>query len=186
MEHREKQSFMLQSFTWQQFLVAALVLSSIWYLAVLLTCYRRKLKDLLAGKRQALKAPEALRHYWDNEQEFQEINEEEGLLGKSKLPEGVANVEMGSFGFIKSENGKEKQLGLVPDVIEELKSIFNILAKEDGSKADFFSLLQLVKVKYTQIGSSPSIGSINQYIRENAPFHLTTEELENLWIQFNK
>lgn len=170
---------MLQSFTWQQFLVAALVLSFIWYAIVLLACYRRERKGSPGEKKPG--PPEPLQHYWNNEQEFEELSEEEDLLGKSKLPEGVSNTSMGSFGFVQSENDKEEKLGLVPDVIEELKRIFNILAKEDGNKGDFFSLLQLVKVKYPKIGSSPWVTEINQFIQEHAPFHLTKEELENLW-----
>ncbi|HEY0054909.1 MAG TPA: hypothetical protein VGB63_06095 [Pedobacter sp.] len=171
---------MLQSFTWQQFLVAALVLSFIWYAVVLLVCYKRGRKGFSQEKKQS--TPEPLQHYWNSKQEFEELSEEEDdLLGKSKLPEGVSNMGMGSFGFVKSEIGKEEKLGLVPDVIEELRRIFNILAKEDGNKGDFFSLLQLVKVKYSKIGSSPWVMEINQFIQEHAPFHLTNEELENLW-----
>ena len=181
MEHREKQSFMLQSFTWQQFLVAALVLSFIWYGGVLLACYRGGFKRKLWGRGNNSNTPEPLQHYWNNEQEFEEHTEDEDLLGKSKLPEGVSNVSMGSFGFVQSEIEKEEKLGLVPDVIEELKRIFNILATEDGNKGDFFSLLQLVKVKYPKIGSGPWVNDLNKYIQEHAPFHLTSEELENLW-----
>ena len=172
---------MLQSFTWQQFLVAALVLSLIWYGGVLLACYRSSSKRGGFAKRKDPNTLEPLQHYWDNEQDFEELPQEGDLLGKSKLPDGVSNVSMGGFGFVQSENEKEEKLGLVPDVVEELKRIFNILAKEDGNKSDFFSLLQLVKVKYSRIGSSPWVTDLNKYIQDNAPFHLTKEELENLW-----
>jgi hypothetical protein len=171
---------MLQSFTWQQFLVAALVLSFIWYLVVLLSCYKGNLKRR-TDKGQSRVNPEPLQHYWNNEQEFEELTDEESLLGKSKLPEGVSNASMGSFSFVQDEKKNEEKLGLVPDVIEELKSIFYILAKEDGKKSDFFSLLQLVKGKYPKINSSPWVKEINQYVQEHAPFHLSKDELDNLW-----
>lgn len=169
---------MLQSFTWQHFLVAALVLSSIWYVIILLVFYRDRFRSW-GDKKNSSTTPEPLKHYWDNEEEFDEFPEEGDLLGKSKLPEGISSVSMGDLGFVQNE--KEEQLGLVPDVIEEIKTIFSILAKEDGNKSDFFSLFQLVKAKYSKIGASPLVNDINKYIQENAPFHLSKDELENLW-----
>jgi len=170
---------MLHSFTWQQFLVAALILSSIWYLVVWFAYCKGNLKSIFPSKET--KQPEPLKHYWDNEDEFEDLKDEDNLLGQSKLPEGVSNLAMSEFGFAPRIESKDEQLGLVPDVIEELRRIFNILAKEDGNKSDFFSLLALVKAKYPKIGSSPSALHINKFIQENAPFLLTTEELENLW-----
>ena len=90
---------------------------------------------------------------------------------------------MSQFGFAQpAATDKVTQLGLVPDVLEELKIIFSILASEDGSKADFFSLFKTVKEKYPKITADPNIDSINIYIREHVPFHLSNEELEDLWI----
>lgn len=172
---------MLHSFTWQQFLVAALILSSIWYLVVWLAYCKGSLKNIFPAKKGETNLPEPLKHYWDNDDEFEDLSDEDDLLGKSKLPEGVSNLAMSEFGFAPRVTEKEDQLGLVPDVLEELKRIFNILANEDGNKSDFFSLLELVKAKYPQTGSSPGLVNINRYIQDHAPFHLTAEELENLW-----
>jgi hypothetical protein len=168
---------MLQQFTWQQFLVAACILSFIWYVVVLFIIYRKEAKRMFKAKAPA----EPLPHRWENEEEFEEEPQHEDLVGKPALPEGSENVASGEFSFVGNDDTKSQSLGLVPDVLEELKSIFNILEKEDGTKQDFFSLLELVKSKYGAIGSHPQIANINDFIRERVPFHLSKQELENLW-----
>jgi len=172
---------MLHAFTWQQFLVAALALSCIWYLVVVIAFYKGNFKSLFKWRQRKLEEPEPLKHYWDKDEEFEDLSDEDDLLGESKLPEGVSNLAMSEFGFAPRIAEKEDQLGLVPDVIEELKRVFNIIAKEDGNKTDFFSLLQLVKSKYPKIASSPGVVHINKYIQDHAPFHLTKEEFDDLW-----
>jgi uncharacterized protein YozE (UPF0346 family) len=88
---------------------------------------------------------------------------------------------MNEFSFAEMDNDQEEQLGLLPDFLEELKTIFNILEKEDGKKADFISLFGMVKAKYPKATESANLDAINQYIREHAPFLLSNEELDNLW-----
>jgi len=172
-------------FSWQQFLVAVLILSSIWYLMLLPLLYRRQLKDWLERKDgKPVVAP--LRREWDEELEDDPAKEEDELLGKPKLPEGVSRLNMDMFGFApdvseEKEDSRELQQSLVPDVIEELKSIFHILEKEQGNKDDFISLFGLVKAKYAGIRDTPSQRALNDYIRENALFPISDEELTNLW-----
>ncbi|MGY4383927.1 hypothetical protein ACVWYN_000953 [Pedobacter sp. UYP24] len=172
---------MLAQFTWQAFLIATLVLTLVWYAAVILIFYREKLNWLLSGKLP--QKPEALSHRWDNGVETLEEEQysEEALMGKPKIPEGTSNVSMGNIGFVADADEKTQQLGLVPDVLQELKEVFSILEKEDGNKKDFFNLMEVVREKYGQIGSNPNIGRINEFIAAHAPFHLSSEELENLW-----
>jgi len=172
-----------KSFTWQQFLVAALILSSIWYLGVLPLLYRKQLKAWLEKGRKNI---EPLRHEWDEELEEEALpgSEEDALIGKSKMPEGMSRLDMNMFGFapdVEEEDSRELQQGLVPDVIEELKSIFHVLEKEQGNKEDFISLFGLVKAKYAGIRDTPSQRALNEYIRENALFPISDEELANLW-----
>ena len=172
-------------FSWQQFLVAALILSSIWYLLVLPLLYRRQLKDWLERKDgKPVVAP--LRREWEEEQENDPANEEDELIGKPKLPEGVSRLNMDMFGFAPDvsedeDDSRAVQQGLVPDVIEELKSIFHVLEKEQGNKADFISLFSLIKAKYAGIAGTPSQRALNDYIRENALFPISDEELNHLW-----
>lgn len=177
---------LFKSFTWQQFLVAALVLSSLWYLVVLPLLYRKQIGQWLdkKGKKPVV---EPLRWDWDGElEEEPETGADDELIGRSKMPEGMSRLEMGMFGFAPDvqedvEESRELQQSLVPDVIEELKSIFHILEREQGTKEDFFSLFWLVKAKYAAIRDTPSERALNDYIRENALFPLSDEELTNLW-----
>ncbi len=172
---------MLQQFTWQQFLVAAMVLSLIWYAGVILLYYRTEFLGFL-GRTENIR-PEPLPHRWETGVEVleDEIPKENELMGKPKLPEGMSSIGMGSFGFVQTEDERETKVGLVPDVLQEIKEIFGIIEKEDGSKKDFFDLMEMVRQKFPKIGSNPNIVRINQFITEHAPFHLSADELENLW-----
>jgi hypothetical protein len=181
---------MLHQFTWQQFLVAALILSFIWYGALILLFYRKRIQEILSGKHKRENQPESLAHAWEEDFEEEPLAEEENLMGKSALPEGMARLSMTQFGFapgpgeptvkqgvIKNweqkkdfenettDDGRERQLGLIPDVLEELKSIFHILETEQGNKEDFISLFGLVSSKYPKIKGTSNQQALNDYIR---------------------
>lgn len=174
---------MLQQFTWQDFLIAAVIFTLVWYVAIILLYYRSEFFKFISG-RNPTQPPEKLRREW--EEEFED-DEKDNLMGKQALPEGLSEVSMSNFGFgqkgeiTDEKDNKEIQLGLVPDVLEELKSIFSILKKEDGGKEDFISLFALIGSKYPNIRNTPDQHAINNYIRENLPFEMSEEELENLW-----
>ena len=176
---------MLQQFTWQTFLVATAVLTMLWYLGVILLFYRRELLRLLgkskAGPVNEFKTSGPLPHRWESGVERLNEEAEDGLIGSTKLPEGMDMVGTEDFGFAPGADEKEQQIGLVPDVLQEIREVFSFLASEDGSKKDFFNLMETVRDKYPKIGSNPNIGRINDFIIANAPFHLSKEELENLW-----
>lgn len=184
MERQEKRNFMLQQFTWQQFLVATLVLTLIWYVAVILLFYREELFGLVAEKKgPALN--DRLPHRWERGVDELEVDTEEGpeLMGASKLPDGMSLTTSDAFGF--SGDGpldrKMEQIGLVPDVLEELKAVFAKLSQSDGNKRDFMDMMTGVREKFPKIASSPNIGRINSFISDHAPFHLSAEELEDIW-----
>lgn len=103
--------------------------------------------------------------------------EEESLLGASVLPEGVTEVAAHELQFVP----RDAQLGLVPDVLEELKRIFHILETGNGTKQDFISLFRAVSAKYGRLAGTPSQRALNEYIREHALFPVSDEELANLW-----
>lgn len=201
----QKQNIMLQHFTWQQFLVAALILSLLWYAGVILIFYRQKFKDLLNGKTRSVN-PEPLRHAWDDDYDELPLDEpEDDLLAKQELPAGMSKLSMAQFGFAPAIDedetgggkfGKEEQetgaiaefenddvqrRGLIPDVMEELKTIFHILERDNGTKEDFISLFALVSSKYQQIRNTPHQRALNEHIRENLLFPISDKELESLW-----
>ena len=189
MEYREQsKEIMLQHFTWQQFLVAALILSLIWYMVVVPLFYRNELNYLLSGKRKQVTPSPPLPHVWDEEFEEEPFGEE-SLVGRSRLPEGVTRVSMDQFSFaplvattVVEDESKDTQLGIVPDVLEELKRIFHILERDKAGKGEFISLFSLVSVKYGRIKGTANEQALNEYIRENVLFPISDEELDNLWV----
>ncbi len=182
MERREKkQNLMLQAFTWQQFLVAALILTLLWYAGVFLIYYRRRAKAFFTPK---TRQPEKLKREWENE--LEDDPEEESLMGSSKEPEGVSSADMDTLRFAPKQEDpyehRDTELGIVPDVLEELKGIFHILEKENGTKEDFISLFSMVSSKYPQIKGSPNQQALNDHIREKVLFPISDEELNQLWL----
>lgn len=176
----------LQEFTWQQFLVAAMVLSALWVLGVWLVCWR----PLSAG---GVKAGEALPHSWQDEvDEFNTVDD--GLMGKPAQEHGVSVLEADEFSFAPVEEpgerekryepgkrGVEALLGELADAQEEIKGIARIMEKEDGSKEDFFAMFELIKDKYPGLSSSELLGELNDFISEQVPFFLSEQELDSLW-----
>lgn len=179
---------MLQQFTWHQFLIAALIFTLAWYLAIILLYYRRELVEFVSSKNKH-KPPEKLRREWEEElEEDGPDDDQESVIGKPTIPEGIIEMGMNQFGFAPKErttdeqgNQKEIQLAIIPDVLEELKNIFRVLEKENGVKEDFITLFALVTSKYPAIRDTPNLEAINDYIRENLAFDISDEELNDLW-----
>lgn len=168
---------MLEAFTWQTFLVAALILSVIWYTAVGLICYRSEISGFLSGSRS--KSDEPLPHGWAHEVDDFAPN----LMGKQKEEHGVSVVEADEFSFVPSESVVPPldPLGELADVQQEIKSICRILENEDGTKEDFSALFLMIRNKYPKVATSERLPQLNEFIREHAPFFLSEEELESLW-----
>jgi len=160
---------MLKAFSWQDFLLAATLLSLIWWLGIWLLYYRNTgAKNLVP-----------LGHSWS--EEVDDLGKESGLMGKAVLEQGVSMVTAEDFSFGAPVSDQGEQLGDLADLQEEIKSICGILEVEDGTKEDFFLLFEMIRKKYPKIASSPSLSSLHVFIREHVPFALSEEELENLW-----
>lgn len=174
---------LLKHFTWQQFLIAALMLSLIWYLVVIPLLCRDSWKNLWKRKSSVM-SPEPLAHEWAAALGGSETIDDD-LMGKPKLPEGMSRGSMSMLRFAGGEDLEEdrrfRQRGLVPDALEELKSIFQVLEREQGSKQDFIALFGMVKAKYAAIAGTTDELALNGYIRENALFPISDEELDHLW-----
>jgi hypothetical protein len=178
---------MLHQFTWQHFLVAASVLALAWYVVVILVFYRGKVSALL-GKGSSPLAENNFRSTGAQPERREKglapagevVQEESELMGRVKLPEGMALVGAGDFGFV-GDRDVEGQVGLVPDLLAELRSVFARLVERDGGKQDFLLMMAGVREAYPKMASHPQIGRINEFITDHAPFYLAPEELENLW-----
>ncbi|RKR83338.1 hypothetical protein BDD43_3543 [Mucilaginibacter gracilis] len=161
---------MLHAISWPQFLVAAGVFGGLWCLAIAALYYREEFQGLFKGRGKS--EEDAWREELEEEQDG-------GLMGKGLEPEGMETVSMQDLHFA-SQPGSE-ELGLVPDVLEELKYIFYQLEQTDGTKADFLELFGEVTEKYPELKDSAKLPAIHAHIRENVSFEITNEELEGLW-----
>lgn len=176
----EKIKFMLQQFTWSHFLIAAAIFTVLWYLILLLTVFRQ---DVLAYVSPGVGGKEKGSETVDSGTAKESPISAPDLMGKSKLPDGLETVRMSKLNFVQGFNSADDgNLGIVPDVLQELKEVFSTLESEDGNKKDFFALVGMISEKYGSIGTHPNITQINDFIRERAPFAITDEELENIWI----
>lgn len=178
---------MMEQFSWQAFWTACLAVNLIWYAAVLLLFYRKELQNFLkkgsVGDEKATDVRSSKRTPTQQTGDGFESKSASSvqLMGQPKLPQGVEVISSNQVSFLANEQGRYDQVGLVADVVQELKDIFSKLEKQAGSKADFFKMLEQVKEDYGSISGHPSIGNINDFIRQSAPFHISDEELENLW-----
>lgn len=151
-------------FTWQQFLIAALVLTVAWYVTIGLLYFRKTLSGF--------QKPEKLKKEWE-----EELEDEGGLMGAAAAVPGMDTMEMGQLSFAP----KEQQQGIIPDILEEFKSILYVLERDNGGKAEFISLFGVVSAKYPQIKGTANEEAINEFMQEHLPFEITEEELEELW-----
>ena len=175
---------MLQQFSWQSFLIAALILSLIWYAAVLLFFYKTQFR--IPGS-SGTQTSGPLTHRWDKD--IEELSsdaaggatESDDLMGKPKVTQGVENVQISTIGFATEEDRRYDQIGLIPDLLEELKLLFSILDQNGGGKQEFFLGIEEINRKYPSVGSHPGISGVNNYIVQHALFALSADELDNLW-----
>jgi hypothetical protein len=187
---------MFEEFTWQQFLVAAMVLSVLWGLGIWLIYWRPLSPGGLSGGRgkDRFDRADALPHSWEDEVDELSLFDD-GLMGKPALEHGVSVLEADEFSFAPMEGLGEseahrdlRKLGVqglldeLDDAQEEIKGICRILEKEDGSKEDFFELFEVLRLKYPRLADSELLGEMNDFIREQVPFYLSQQELDSLWV----
>lgn len=188
-------NIMLQQFSWGHFLISAIVLNLVWYFFVGLVFYRAEVMAFLGlgdagaggvgagsigrdGKGQGLVKAK------DGYDDAIEREVDAALMGRSRLPEGVEVKGSGEVRFAASASGEDlryDQVGLVADVVQELKALFTVLEQKAGDKRDFFRMLARVKEDYGPLGGHPSVGALTGFIVERAPFHLSPDEVDNLW-----
>ena len=182
---------MLQQFTWTDFLLAALPLLAAWYAWLFLVYGKGKNGGGGLGSRQVSFSGLAGAGVSGSAgfpgpvvpPGFGDVDD---LMGKPRLPEGMSRVAVSDVVFADvrvdpGDDGAEAEPGLVMDVLGELKDLFGILAKEDGTKQDFFKLIGAVKEAYPGMGSHPGIAVLNAFVVEHAPFLISVQELESLW-----
>lgn len=162
---------MLRSFSAEGMLLSAVVLVLLIGLLVWLVCRK--------GCGQVSRAAPPLGHRWRDK--VDELDAD-GVLGKPVLEDGVSVVEAADFSFAdEREVSKSEKLGLVADVRQEIVVAIEVLAKNDGNKEDFFSMMAMVRAKYPKISGHAATAELSRFIRDHVPFHFSADELENLW-----
>lgn len=184
---------MLQQFTWTDFLLAAMPLLTAWYAWLFLVYGKGRngsggissrqvsfsgLTGGAAASGYPVPGSGVLPGFGDSGYD--------DLMGKPRMPEGISRVAVSDVVFAgvevdQCDDGAEAEVGLVMDVLAEMKDLFGILAKEGGTKQDFFKLIEALKEAYPGIGSHPGIAVINAYVVDHAPFLISVQELESLW-----
>lgn len=167
---------MLEQFTWLEFLACALPLTLAWY-AWLLLIYNGGGDVRQAGRdARGLFSPVQA----DSMRNVPAERGDEGVMGKSKMPEGSTRM-LASDVVFAGDLAEDFSDGVIPDVMEELRMLFMALAQQDGSKTDFFRLMEGLKLRYPGLRSHPQLASLNAFLSEHAPFLLEAGELETLW-----
>jgi hypothetical protein len=166
----------LPHFTWLQFGIAAIGFLFIWYAVVLLWYGGKQVRAFFARDKPV--ANEPLPHVWERE-EFMA----DDLVGEAAEPGGVTTHAWNSFGFTGKAkiNREDDLLGLIPDVLEEIKTALHTVETTGGGKDDFISLFKLVSAKYGRLKDGPHLAAINEWILENVPFGMNDDELWQLW-----
>lgn len=170
---------MTHDFNWQQFLLAAFLLTTIWEAVIILLFFRKDLRNHFTMKRKV--RPPARRWIPEPIKKAPEEDQPEDLMGKPAEEEGVISCGMEDIRFAGRSDDQTTTLGLIADALEELKGIFLILREKKGTKHDFFSMIGMLKAKYPAIRESRNLAAINKLIREKLPFELTEEEFNHLW-----
>lgn len=166
---------MLNALTWQEFLLAALVLSVLWYAGVGLLFYRGEISGFLSGRGKSV---EPLAHSWEDQVDELEAD----LVGATAGESGVSVLEADEFSFVprKSVDRSLDPLGDLADVQQEIKSICLVLEMEDGTKADFFALFAMIREKYPKVFVGGVRVELAEFIVEHLPFELSEDELAGL------
>jgi hypothetical protein len=147
---------MLHAFTWQQFLIAAMVFSLVWAIVILLLFYRKEVSAFLPGGKPDV---EPLKHAWQDD--FEEVPDD--LMGKVAEPEGVSVVSQNHFSFLPPETfdaghaaddaaqtAEVLQIDLF-DLMEDVKPLFD---SEELDKAELINAVNAEVRRYPRLRES--------------------------------
>jgi hypothetical protein len=169
---------MLHQITWQTYLLFVAAVLLLYYAIIWLTFYRGKTAELFTRENSRKQQPEP-----------DEIPDDDDLLGEAAEEYGVSTAGSDELFFGPHEPEEESYpfpdnealYGLIPDVLEEIKSVIHTVETEDGTAEDFKSLFKLVSSKYPQLKTGPHLEALNEWISDNIPFNLSEDELYQLW-----
>ena len=181
-------TMMLHEFTWRHFLVAAAVLTLVWY-GLLFLLRRRKGKavppDRFAGNTSAGNL-QPLPHQWETDVD---VLADGGLLGAPQEPEGLCRVGIDEVGFaprqmVRQATDKGRFLsGTVADFLEELKPVFDYELRYKKGRQDFLAHLLALIGRYPAIRENVSwpdiVAHISELVAEQLAFNLSGREIDD-------
>ncbi len=176
----------LQQFTWLDFLLAAILLTLLWWSTIGLLFFRKELKGILSRRSKNTTTDDSRSPAVDEELPTPEHravsvqDPEDEVMGKARLPGGMEELSVDQFSFADPASKRDKQLGTIPDLLREIREILEIIAREDGTKQDFLDMMTDLKPSYPRLADSDQLPAIRRSIREHAPFQLTNAELDTL------
>lgn len=161
---------MLQAFTWQQFLVAAMIFSLVWLLIAGLVFFRKQLFGLLSGDKQV----EPLKHAWADDFEADD------LMGKAQEPEGVQVLSQHEFGFTpplgdeKVTVDADAQQNDLFDLMENIKRLLDA----GLSKRELIEAVSMEVHRFPRLAASPLLDNFYEMVCEKADFELSVADLQ--------
>lgn len=178
---------MLHAFTWQQFLIAAVVFSLVWVVVILLLFYRNEVSALLPGGKPNI---EPLKHAWQDD--FEEGPDD--LMGKVAEPDGVSLVNQNHFSFLPRETFDAGQVaddagqaaGVLQtdlfDLMEDVKPLFDL---EELDKAELIDAVNVEVRRYPRLRDNSLLETfylmVADQVQESATldFRVTASELQD-------
>jgi hypothetical protein len=196
-------TMMLHQLTWQQFLVAAAVLTLVWYGVLFVSWY---LRGKAAGENGNVPVSTGLPHRWekgvDRLSDGYGLAEADDLMGRPQEEEGFRRVSMNELRFAGAVVSAKPEVtgervaeypsvaaadalgflqGTVADFLEELKPVFDYAARYKKGLAVFLEHLQALVERYPEIRQSPNweaiVGHICELAVSQLPFEVKPEQI---------
>ena len=165
---------MLSSFTWQQYLLAAGAALGLYYLIVLLLCYRAELMHMLKGKTNRA-----------------------GLPADPPIPPQVSIIGSASPGAAPllseaatilvapqpTKSEEEPEDIFVSAVLLEMSPLLELATEADAEKEELLPLLRLVTARHSSSIQERQKKAVEEFLlgQGRFSFTLTPKDLHSLW-----
>ncbi|MFD3003164.1 hypothetical protein ACFS7Z_22565 [Pontibacter toksunensis] len=166
---------MLSSFTWQQYLMAAGAILGLYYLAVLLLCYRAELMHMLKGKANRAGLPAD-----------PPIPPQVSIMGPASpgaapLLSEAAAILVAPQPPTEAPEGPED--AIVRAVLQEMSPLLELAAEADAEKEELLPLLRLVAARHSSSMEDHHRKAIEEFLlgQGRSSFTLTPADMHSLW-----
>lgn len=186
---------MFDSFSWDDFLLLAILALTGYYVIAVVFFYRRE----VSMSAKSFKNPSPLIERPD----LNETNIGGGFLGKARpdIPPPSEHVtttpsDLLQFAEQKGSNGDEPHkgqqdallIGAVADLLEETKTLVQVIADCEGDKGESIPMFQALLAKYPHIADTKFRAPINMYLleecKQQCDFEMAIGEIDSWWPKF--